>query len=158
MVAKVVIGMNKNDYDKKVIRTIISLSIMYGYNEISLDRFKEVMYSKLKNSELTTHEILEGFDRLTPEEKIDTIKECGVKEESSNLVNDWESLENSKTKMFKSVEILDNKDLIDRPPRDIKRQLKYCKNPLERKALNKELSYANKSNGKHKNSKKKHKK
>lgn len=95
-----------------------------------------------------------NFNDMLDDETIESIKYMGVVsgESISRISEALERLSNSLCESMKNLEeIFKDIEEIVEPPDDIatlKKQIKYCKNPMEIKALNKRLNDAYKKKNK----------
>lgn len=132
------------DY-RRIINKIISLAISEEYRDINIEKFRDVMREQLTNQEANNEEMLIAFDNLDITEQVELIKRfCDTKP----------NIELPMIKSLKFEEPLKEPDYIYSEYNKIdditlKKLIKYSKNPMERKQLQRELSSRNFMNGKH---------
>ena len=144
---------NVSDMDKSkaIIQTLFTLCAGQGKTTINAEAFKRSVQSRLDKEAKTTLELLEGFDEFTIDVKLEIIEECAdiietpVRPTLSSIVDDF-----SNDGFFEVSSIYSENDL--------KKKIKYCKNPLEKRRLQKELDALRFENGKHRYGRKRGKK
>lgn len=132
-------GKENNDrLYSSIINKILSIAISRGNRDIDVDKFKSSMLCKMGESDASACDILKFFNLLSNNEQIEIIDSCCNNKPNTSINN---------------YRLRDIHDVIDvynkRTNSDIRKLIKYSKNPMEKKALQRELSNKHFMNGKH---------
>ena len=135
------------DY-RRIINKIMTLALSEGYRDINIEKFRDVMRQQLNNQEVNSEEMLIAFDNLDTEKQIELIEQfCDTKPNIDLPTIVPIALADS----FKEQEYIYRVPNVYDKLGDatLKKLIKYSKNPMEKKQLQKELSSRNFMCGKH---------
>ena len=121
---------------------------------VDADKFKSMVeeYSGVETSE--GYDLLEKFTKLTKSEKIDVISKSGVDKEKPKSLSLLDVL-NLEGGLDNNLEYVNDRDQIELSRSELNRKLKYCKNPMERRLIQRELSSLDFMCGRHRKGKRK---
>ena len=126
----------------------MSLALSEGYRDINIEKFRDVMRKQLNNQEANSEDMLIAFDSLETSEQIALIKQfCDTKPNMDlptivplTLADSFEE----HAYIYREPNIYDKLG-----EATLKKLIKYSKNPMEKKQLQRELSGRNFMRGKH---------
>ena len=151
MVVKVEVGHeSKEDKLRKQVNELMSLTMILHKSGINADKFLAEMTKIIGKSEIDVFEIMDTFCELEKGKKIEIIELCGVEEKpifNLNLMAE---------ELNKTVEYVpQHNNMSEMTESELKKRIKYCKNPLEKQKLQRELSSLKFMEGKHRKGKRK---
>lgn len=152
--AIVIIGGPKEETEEQIIKRITNsiYAKCYLMNKYDLDinKFKSDMLKLLEVDDIDVLEMLQAYERLSEEQKEELISSCTSDrptiepEYSRQLILRFDDSIHNDKHLYKK----DDRSSLSEV--ELKRLIKRAKNPLERQALQRELSYCNYMSGKHK--------
>lgn len=134
---------------EKIAKEIISRCYTLGKRELVISEFKKLLIDKIENNDncnISTEKILITFDSLTEEEKTELLNKCTVEYTEHKLENSIFDIESNQKDYLDTIY-----PRFEQTPEELKKRIKYAKNPFEKRLLQKELSSINAFNGKHRN-------
>lgn len=122
-------------FDRRVIRRLMSLCVANDFDAIDADKFREAVISRMSVSPQTAHDILQAFNDMSNTVQFNILQEVGRKKDN---------------KVEPLINVVDDQPLLMHylPELEIKKQLKYCKNPVRVKASSKQLNHIKYKKGK----------
>lgn len=154
--------MKDMDKCKALIQKLFILCHSNGKTTIDPIGFKNAVEKRMENPAHTTLELLETFDSFDIETKLEVISECAEIKDSAPIGESIleRSLANEERKlsmdMYCEPVMFHANDF--NTEEDLKKRIKYSKNPLEKKRLQRELDVLRFDNGKHRRGTKRRKK
>lgn len=141
----------EEEKSKRIMNRILAQCYYLNKQDINVVKFKELLLQVINKETASTYEILTAYEKLTDEEQQELLAKCT--RDKIDL-----SLSSMITELNKEVRgqyqfIKENPDITTKTPENIKRQLKYCKIPMEKQRLQRELNNMNFMSSKHKNGK-----
>lgn len=123
------------EFDRRVITRLFALCIANDFDAIDADKFREAVISRMSVSPQTAHDILQAFNGMSNTVQFNILQEAGRKKDN---------------KVEPLINVVDDQPLLMHylPELDVKKQLKYCKNPVQVKGLNRELNHIKYQKGK----------
>ena len=130
---------------RRNIQTIMTLCYAYNRDRLDTVKLKSKIIEITGNIDISTEAMLEEFTRLTDEQQIQIIKDCTVESKPEGL--DFEQMSRLLNNEKYIYDIYEDRLVLS--DSELRKRIKYCKNPMEKQMLQRELSGVNYANGKH---------
>lgn len=135
-------------FEEQILRKIFAQIYSLNRIDINIATFEKSIkeYMGISDSETMTHfDILYSYNNIPENVQIEILLRCT--EPKPNLPTLLNIQESGKTNLFKNVDIIDNEVCLTET--ELRKRLKYSKNPMEKMQLQKELNSIKYANGKH---------
>lgn len=139
-----------------IIQGLFTLCYSQGKTIVDAGAFKRAVENRLTDDVTTTLELLEAFDAFDMDTKLEVVNECSKDIDTCEPIGSELILKASQSESFCEPMFIDANNIYTE--NELKKRIKYCKNPLEKKQLQKELDNLRFDNGKHKRGGKRRKK
>lgn len=147
MQARIVVGENQDIRNRRNMQTLMMDLITRGYSGVDRHKFRESIENIIGNTGLNTEELLEQFVNLNEDDRIKVIKSSGIELPNCCTVEIPDiNFELPEERAF--VKSIDTNDF-EYTESELRKRIKYCKNPMEKQRLQREFSTMNFANGKH---------
>lgn len=143
---------------RKIIQSIYTRCFILDRYDLNIKEFKEHMLGILQVEDVDTLEMLEAYEKLEEEQKDELVKSCTSAKphlENDFILGDGKTLALALSEEACREEHLYRKDDLYSPSEtELRKLIKRAKNPLEKQALQRQLSYCTYMCGKHRKGKK----
>lgn len=139
---------NTSVFEEQILRKIFAQMYSLNVKDINTDTFVKLIkeYNGINTSEtMTSFDILYSYNNIPENVQLEIVLRCT--EPKPNLPTLLNIHESGKTNLFKNVDIIDNEVWLTET--ELRKRLKYSKNPMEKMQLQKELNSIKYANGKH---------
>ena len=146
------VELDKESRLRRNVNELMSYCTILNKRDLDALKFKEIVLSTAGKNDADGYELMEIFSSLDKSLKIDIVSQCTEDSPSIDANNDfWLQLHEERDFKMDTVG-----NYIEYTESELKNRIKYCKNPMEKQKLQRELSNMNFMSGKHRKGKRKH--
>ena len=146
------VELDKESRLRRNVNELMSYCTILNKRDLDALKFKEIVLNTAGKNDADGYELMEIFSSLDKSLKIDIVSQCTKDSSSLDVSNDfWLQLHEERN--FKTDTV---GNYIEYTEAELKNRIKYCKNPMEKQKLQRELSNMNFMSGKHRKGKRKH--